>query len=328
MAQFRKLFAENGQRLTLRWTFVWRIVATAGLLFVLWKALGRDGKNLSDVWQSVGFHVTRGEGVWLLVLLVLVPVNWALESRKWQLLVGKVQRITFSESVGSTLAGLLSGLALPAQIGDVVGRVAALKVASRSSAIGAALISGGIQFYAAVFTGIWGAFELWEVLPATGPAKKMVAAALVIIVLAGVLAFAFRKYLVLKLPGNGIWGRVKSSLAVIALYDNAELLTAFAIGLLRYLTYAGQFVAGLLLFGFPMSVPEMAACVSLVLMVKTVLPALNLLGDLGLRGVSAVLIFGIFGIAPDDVLAVTFLIWATNILFPAVFGWFWVWKQA
>ncbi|ODS82431.1 MAG: hypothetical protein ABS46_08800 [Cytophagaceae bacterium SCN 52-12] len=327
MAQFRKLFAEKEQRQGFQWKLLLRTALTLIFLFVLWRILRREDQNLADVRSAVLHHLREGEGIWLFLLLILVPVNWALEALKWQLLVAKVQAISFSEAVGSTLAGLLSGLALPAQVGDVVGRIAALRVTERTKTVGAALVSGGIQFYAAIFAGIWGICRLGEKLKVTGFSEGIFKAGLWLLVLAGLLAFVFRTSLVSKIPPRGLWKRIRSMLEVISRYGNKELLTAFGIGFFRYLTYMAQFVAGLLLFDFPMGIYDMVACVSVVLLVKTVMPAFNLLGDLGLRGISAVFVFGWFGIPPDQVLAVTLLIWFTNILLPALTGLVWIWKR-
>lgn len=280
------------------------------------------------MWQAIGWHLRAGEGKWLLALLALVPVNWALESLKWQMLVSKVQAISFFDALCSTLAGLLSGLALPAQVGDVIGRVAALNMADRARAIGAALVSGGIQFYAAVFGGLWGVVFLWTKLPLRDTSLILLTVLLSLVLLGGVVFFMLRGWLIFKIPDSA-WGmKVRAWLEVIGAYRSRELLSAFGVGVARYLTYLGQFVAGLLLFQFKLSVPEMIACVALILMIKTVMPALNLLGDLGLRGVSAVFIFGGFGMLPGEVLAVTLLIWITNILFPALFGLLLIWLRS
>lgn len=270
----------------------------------------------------------QGEGIWLAGLLLLVPVNWTLESFKWQLLVNKVQKISFGEALTSTLAGLLSGLALPAQVGDVVGRVAALNISKKSKTVGAALISGGIQFYASVFVGLWAIFFLWDRLGIHQMALFVLVSLLCCIVLFGILIFTFRERLFSGVSSNRFLKKVRTSLEVISEYTNGELLKAFGVGMLRYATYLAQFVAGLLLFSFDLSFLEMVSCVALVLMIKTIMPAMNLLGDLGLRGVSAVFVFGKFGVLPEDVIAVTLLIWMTNILFPALFGLFLIWVRS
>ncbi len=328
MAQFRKLLPEKELLAQFPWKIALKLLLTGFFLILLWVLLKKQEQGLRDVLLATLTHLKEGEGIWLCWLLALVPVNWALESLKWQLLVNKIQTISFTDAVCSTLSGLLSGLALPAQIGDVVGRVAALNIAHRSRTIGAAFISGGIQFYAAIFAGLLSLFFLWDRLGAGRASLVMLTLLLGIVVAAGFLMFIFRKPLLAGIPSNGLWRKVRSSLEVINDYSNGELLLAFGIGALRYLTYMAQFVAGLLLFAFELSFIELVSCVALVLMIKTVMPALNLLGDLGLRGVSAVLIFGKFGILPDEIIAVTLLIWVTNILIPALFGLFLIWVRS
>lgn len=327
MAQFKQRLPENKQWGAFRWKILLKFILTVAVLAVLWITLKRQEQDLADVWQVTTEKLTEGRVTWLVWMLVLVPVNWALESRKWQLLVSKVDKISFVMAVRSTLAGLLSGLALPAQIGDVVGRVSVLKIPDRTKTIGAALVSGGIQFYTAVFAGLWATCYAYERIQLSGLAFVTLVSLLFGLILFGFMVFFFRKQLMVKIPPSGGWLRVRSALEIISRYTHSELLVAFGVGSLRYVTYLAQFVAGLLLFEFPLSIPEMAACAALVLMIKTLMPALNLLGDLGLRGVSAVLIFTKFGISPDLVIAVTLLIWVTNILIPALAGLALVWRR-
>ncbi len=328
MVQFRKLLPEKERPAQFPWKIALRLLLTVFFLIVLWAMLKKQEQSLRDVGLATLARLREGEGTWLCWLIVLVPVNWALESFKWQLLVNRVQPISFTDAVSSTLSGLLSGLALPAQVGDIVGRVASLNIANRSKTIGAALISGGIQFYAAIFAGLWGLFFLWDRLGLSRASLVILTLLLGGVVAAGFVIFIFRKPLLARISSNGVWKKVRSSLEVISDYSNRELLMAFGIGALRYLTYLAQFVAGLLLFAFELSFVELVSCVALILMIKTVMPALNLLGDLGLRGVSAVLIFGKFGILPDEIIAVTLLIWVTNILVPALFGLFLTWVRS
>jgi hypothetical protein len=325
MAQFRKLLSENQRLNRFPWKFAGKTLLSLFFLLVLVRALFKNEQSLGDVWEATRTHVQTGKGIWLLTLVALVPVNWALESWKWQLLVNKIQRISFGEAVVSTLAGLLSGLALPAQVGDVVGRVAALQVVGRARTIGAAILSGGIQFYSAIFVGLASVYVLWDKLGVGASSLWLLTGVLWLVAGLGIALFLFRASLLAKLPTKGFLKKVAESLDVISAYGNTELLGAFGVGLLRYFTYLAQFVAGVLLFEFELSVLHAVSCVALILMVKTVLPALNLLGDLGLRGVSAVLVFGQFGILPGEVIAVTLLIWLTNILFPAFVGMILLW---
>src|SRR5690606_1676846 len=97
--------------------------------------------------------------------------------------------------------------------------------------------------YAAVFTGIWGVYRLEERFGVSAFSGNVFKAGLWLLVLAGILAFAFRTSLVSKIPCRGVWKGLRSMLEVISNYGNKELLAAFGVGFFRYLTYVAQFVA-------------------------------------------------------------------------------------
>src|SRR5690606_3564668 len=324
MAQFIKLLPEYKHS----WKSLVRLILTTAVLIALWVTLKKNEQSLSDVWTIVRSKWEVGNTGWLFAMLVLVPVNWALESKKWQMLVSKVMPIPFGEAVKSTLTGLMTGLAMPAQVGEIVGRVGALNIAGRMRTVGAAFISGGIQFYAAVFVGT-GAFFYAESHLMLSPLGYGVLVGLFgAIVLFGLMLFVLRRRLALITPGSGWKERIRSSVEIISIYSNSELLAAFGVGMVRYITYTAQFIAALLFFELPLSPAYMTACAALVLLVKTLLPALNLLGDLGVRGITAVFIFAKFGIQADSAVAVTLLVWATNILLPSLVGLLWLWWGA
>ena len=291
----------------------------------LWMTLKKNEQGLSDVWAISKAKWEAGNTFWLFVMFLLVPLNWALESRKWQMLVSRIVPIRYGEAVKSTLTGLMTGLTMPAQVGEIVGRVGSLPIAGRSRTVGAAFVSGGIQFYAAVFAGIGAFFYASPKLQLSPVVNGLLFTLLAVIVILGVVFFVFRKKLATVKPGTGWRERIRSSVEVISIYRDTELLAAFGVGMIRYVTYTAQFVAALLFFEFPLSPLYMTACAALVLLVKTLLPALNLLGDLGVRGITAVFIFEKFGIQADLAVAVTLLVWATNILLPSLVGLIWLW---
>lgn len=295
------------------------------MIGALWMTLKKNEQGLSDVWAISKAKWEVGNTFWLFAMFLLVPLNWALESRKWQMLVSRIVPIGYGEAVKSTLAGLMTGLTMPAQVGEIVGRIGSLNIAGRSRTVGAAFVSGGIQFYAAVFAGIWAFFYAGPNLQLSPAVNGILLTMLAAIVVLGVVFFVFRKKFATAKAGTGWRERIRTSVEVISIYRDNELLVAFGLGMIRYATYTAQFVAALLFFEFPLSPLYMTACAALVLLVKTLLPALNMLGDLGVRGITAVFIFEKFGIQADLAVAVTLLVWATNILLPSLVGLIWLW---
>ncbi len=318
MTQFIKNLPSSGKIVSKRWLLL-KLFLSIGVLGYLYTALYRDGKgitfgeSLQEVWswQNAGM---------ILLLVALVPVNWALESWKWQRLAAKATPVSYRDAVRSTLAGLLAGLVLPAQVGEVLGRVGALRSSERIKTVGAVLVSGGIQFYVSLAAGAIGFWALRNKLTMPRGVFDAVYVGLLLLVAAGVAAYGFRKQLA-NISSSGVWlQKFRHSLLVVSQYTTKELLTASGIGLLRYGVYTLQFVLALRLFEFPLPVSDLVACVAVLLLAKTVLPTLTVFGDLGIRGLTALYVFGQFDMSAGKVVAVSVWVWVLNIVIPVLIG--------
>lgn len=315
---------EKRNRRNLLW--LGKLAVTLLILSYIYRTFTNEQKGISDVGNVFASILTANHFPIIAFMLFLVPANWALESLKWQKLAQKVAVLSFWEAFRGTLTGLAVGVAAPAQLGDTIGRVAALKSDRRLEAIGAAIVSNGIQFYVSVAAGAVGWFHLQEKLALSPAAKQMLSILLITILLLGVLAVAFRTQLVDWHPKNSTIQKIHSYLRIIGTYTGEELSLAAFYGSLRYLVFLTQFVFALSLFDFPIPPLELASCVSLIFLAKTLIPAVNVLGDLGLREFTALLVFASYGLPAEKVIAATFMVWIVNVLGPILIGIFLIWK--
>ncbi|PWJ59065.1 lysylphosphatidylglycerol synthase-like protein [Dyadobacter jejuensis] len=283
------------------------------------KGLRDIGQSLRQVWNSKHF-------VSISFLLLLVPVNWALESLKWRNLVNKILPMTFRDAFKGTLTGLAVGVALPAQLGDTIGRLGAIQTGQRLQALGAAIISNGIQFYVSIVAGTIGWAVVSPQLPLSMGQKNGIWIVLAVIITLGVLTAIARHRLLLLTKKIPLLKKTTEYLKVIGLYSPMELLWASTLGGARYLVFLTQFLIALSLFQFQLPIYLLASCITLIFLVKTVVPAVNVLGDLGIREFTALFVFKSFNLPIDQLLAATFLIWVVNVLGPIFIGLYLIWK--
>ena len=97
---------------------------------------------------SVGF---------LSMVLLLMPVNWMLESRKWQFLTSSTVAITFKTSLKAVLAGLNTGFITPNRYGEFAGRIFFLPEAHRLTGVLLSFINSVSQSLVVTFFGLIGA---------------------------------------------------------------------------------------------------------------------------------------------------------------------------
>lgn len=263
---------------------------------------------------------------WAVALVLLTPINWGFEALKWQILVRRVEKKTFWEAYQGVLAGVTLGFTLPAQLGDTAGRVLSLRK-NRAAAVGASLVSGGMQFYIAiVFGAIAWAYHLQTVPERNTSTEQLLLALLALMAGLGVVLGVVRRPLIRWTENRLSSVRLAQFWTVAGQYDNQEISLALLAATLRYLIFSLQFYLALRLLGIELPFPIAASGIGLVFLAKTITPAFNLLSDLGVREAASLWVFAPFGILAPVLLTATLTLWLANVLTPVLVGLVWVWK--
>ncbi len=304
-----------------------KLAVTVFVFYYVYTSLGSRDFAFRLLWDRISTVLVKENALLIVVLLGLCPVNWLLESLKWQLLLRRAVKVTLGEAVRGTLAGLAVGLAMPAQLGDTLGRVASVGPASRWMAVGPALVSNGIQFYVSLVAGIGSLYGMKTALPVPAEVLRFLLLILSVLAGAGIAVGVFRKPLTHWETRHRLLKKAKPYLEVIGAYSGRELAAALCLGSLRYLVFTLQFVLALVLFGFDLGWSELFCGAGVIFLVKTLVPALNIIGDLGMREFTALLVFQQYGIDPLQVVAATLTVWAVNIPGPALAGLAEIWKR-
>ncbi|GAB3568525.1 hypothetical protein GCM10027578_21200 [Spirosoma luteolum] len=302
-----------------------KIAVFAGLLayigHVLWQQ-PFDWVVVQRQWRTVD-----DPACWAMALLLLTPINWGFEALKWQLLIRRVEAVSLADAYQGVLAGLTLGFALPAQLGDTTGRVLSLRSAGRGAAVGASLVSGGMQFYVALVAGGLAWWQYLRVVPARQTATSAWLLGLVLALSAlGIVFGLVRRPLLQGLANRPRLRRWSGYWTIAVAYSNAELAKALVAATLRYVVFAGQFYLALRLTGIVLPVDLAVSGIGLVFLVKTITPAFNLLSDLGVREAAALWVFAPAGLPAPVLLTATLTLWLVNVLLPVLTGLLWVWR--
>lgn len=263
---------------------------------------------------------------WAIGLFLLTPVNWGFEALKWQILLQRVEKTSFWDACRGVLAGVSLGFALPAMLGDTAGRVLSLR-SHRAEAVGASLVSGGMQFYVAlVFGTVAWAHHLTVVPERNTPTGQWLLGVLVALSLGGVVFGLIRRQLVRWLEKRSVLRRFADYWNVAGLYSDREIGLALGVAALRYVIFSVQFYVALRFVGLILPNRISASGIGLVFLVKTVTPAFNLLSDLGVREAASLWVFAPFAWPAPVLLMATLTLWIANILTPVLVGLIWVWQ--
>ncbi|MHC2992645.1 hypothetical protein OB13_14030 [Pontibacter sp. HJ8] len=262
----------------------------------------------------------------LLLSALLIPVNWGLEAWKWQLLGQKVEKISYLRAFRAVMVGLTLGFITPNRLGDYAGRVLELKSKARLEAIGAVFIGRFCQLVATVLVGSLGLLYFllrlyWAAYPAI--CLSMIFLLLVLNVALLLLLFNARAMVAL-VAAVGPLRKLVKYLAIMSSYTFGEMYRVLLLSLGRYFIFLLQFILLLILFEVRLCPVEYISGVSATFFLKSIVPSVSLLSDLGVRELSAMYLFGLLGQDRLQVLSASLSLWLLNIAVPSAVGLFFV----
>lgn len=270
--------------------------------------------TLRQIWET--------KGVALFLAVTLLPVNWGVEAYKWQYLSKKLEKTSFLEAYRAVLVGLTLGFVTPNRMGDYAGRILSLHQPHRADAIGAILLGRLCQLYATVLVGSGAIayFTFKYYVPLASPAGFSICLALLLLngwALALLFSFHWAVALLTRVSFLRKWVHYFS---VMGTYSPAELTRVLLVSGARYGVFMAQFVALLWAFGVHLTAEEYVWGVGATFLLKSAVPSINALADIGMRELSAMHFFGLMGQDTLLVLGASLTLWTLNIALPSFLG--------
>ncbi len=273
--------------------------------------------------------------------LVLVFVNWGIETSKWQYLIRKIEKVPYLKSYKAVLSGVAISSFTPNRIGEFLGRVFILEKANRVEGILITILGSISQFLVTFILGATGIAIFVMIFKdlitdELGISDDLfiylyLALALITIALFAFLLMLFLKVSAVKdfvnrLIGNS-WKKLKKYTKVFNLYQFRELLKVLGYSLLRYIVFTLQFYLMLKIFGVNLPLIPGFIMISIILFAITIIPTIAI-AELGIRGSVALFIIGTYleshGVSDFNldlgIIAASSGIWLINLAVPALIG--------
>lgn len=259
--------------------------------------------------------------LWLLLTLVLLPLNWLLESVKWRELISDLEQISLARSLQTILSGITTGFFTPNRIGEYPGRAVFLHSGSRVPAIALGFVGSLAQTLAILVCGVPATMlfffknsysnqlssnALWVFFAVSG---------LLLIILYCCLPIISNHCLRCSIKSE----KVHNTLEALKAMSAKKLLTVFLLSLIRYTVFCMQFFFVLRFFGVQLSVTEAFIGIATNYLFVTFTPSIAL-SEAAIRGSYAIIFIGAF---TDNVLAVAaagITLWIINYCLPMIIG--------
>ncbi len=295
--------------------------------------------DLSSFLKSIE-AVTRAKnfGTLSVIVILLLPLNLLLESRKWQFLMQKLEKVSMMRAFKAVLAGISVSVFLPNRVGDYLGRVFILKKADRLQATLATILGSMAQLLTTILFGLISvAFFLDHWIKLDSSLNRWAFAGLLfsIIMVSVILIFAFLNFSVFSVLLKKISGRTYNKIAhyaeVFSWYSARELFYVLVISVLRYLVFSMQFFLLLKIFQIPIGYLHAMMIIGFIYLLMSIIPTIAL-SEIGVRGSVSIYAFSLFfgATVPEaldgQIVAASSALWLLNLALPALSGLFFIFK--
>jgi len=281
-------------------------------------------QQTKQLWQQA---FSQQNKPYIIALFILMCINWAIESRKWQILVKTVQHISYFTAVKGVLSGLSFSLFAPNGIGDYFGRIVYMKEGNRLRSIALTFVGSISQILVTFVAGLVGLVYLqntaWQALPqAQGFTGFWVTAMIYMIAMTtAVVAFIYYRLswlttLVEKIP---FVYKYKFLIESLEGFHWKELTRILALSVIRFVVFIVQYLLMLHIFNVQMHWFDAVCTTSVLFLVLAVLPTIPV-ADLGIRGETGIQLFGILSKNTGGIVFTAAGIWLLNIIIPAIVG--------
>jgi MFS family permease len=291
-------------------------------------AIYRQVQHQSDLHESWNFirDSFTGTQSWKIILVVLLmALQWAVEARKWQLLAARIQPVSFGEACRSVLAGQALAFNTPNRLGEPVGRVVFLGEGNRLRGIALSVTGSVAQLLITFLAGLAGLLYLrLVILPTTQPGRMPLlynGFVLGVTVATGLLLLLYY-----RLAWVAKWivkwrftSRHRYLVDELGRFHWQELTRFLLLSAGRYVLFMVQYVLLLQVFKVHVSVIETACLVSVMFLVIAIIPTIAF-AELGFRGQISLQLFGLVSANSLGIIATTAGIWIINLVIPAIAG--------
>lgn len=303
-------------------SIIFKAVFVLLLAWILYRhtRLNPEGLNWSLLFSGSRL---REHGHWLLLAAVLVPVNWAAETLKWQCFLRAYSQVSFLRAFAAVLSGVSVSLFTPNRIGEYGGRILALDAGAAWGAAISTVLGSLCQWVALLAGGAIGAYVIAAQFTDTAP--FILRSFLMLgLGLSAVLAFAlFNVGLAAGAARKIPWRKPRlwwmRRLAALRRYDNRSIAAALGWAALRYGVYCLQYYLLLRFFGIQVPAGMAAAGIAAIFLAQTSIPLPPLAGLLA-RGELALAVWGQFTAETAGILAAAYGLFILNLSLPSLVG--------
>ncbi len=300
------------------------------LLYSIYRQIQRQPN-----WEQSFYQIRQafdGAAVWkLAAVLGLMVINWGLEAKKWQLVIKRLQPISWIKCLKAVFTGTTLAFFTPNRMGEYMGRVLYIDEGKRIQAVSLTIVSSMGQLLVTLVVGVVGLLVIRSELQvgassslaSSGSAVFWLNAVLYVSLLAAcflTLLYFRLSWLIRLIERIPRIERFTRHVRVLDNFNATMLLQILSLSLARYLVFTIQYYFLFDVFGVEMNGWQVFWSVSVVFLVLAIVPTIALVTELGVRWKTSVEVVQLFSSNIVGIVATSLAIWIINLVIPALIG--------
>jgi len=280
----------------------------------------KDDKNLREFGNLVAGLSRSKVIITMSAVVVLMFVNWVLESLKWWRLTRLLSPMSVWKAIESVFCGLTWAIFTPNRIGEYGGRVMFLPNRKRIHGIFAMAVG---SFGQNVVTNVLGASALiWFLYTYLHLGLIIMAGitSMALVLILSMLIFYFHiKWMVALLNSIKFLTKYHRFFNIMGKYKAAELVSIMWFCLGRFLVFTFQYYLIIHLLVPQVPILQMTLIMFVFFFISSAIPSLDLL-DIGVRSFTAGTLFSYVTHQTTAIVVAVSLIYIINLVIPAILG--------
>ncbi len=251
------------------------------------------------------------------LVLLIMPINWGIESFKWQLITNATESISFKTAVKSVFSGICLGNLAPGRAMEFLAKIYFFKAENKPTVTVLHFINGMFQMLITITMGI-------IAVACKANENKQHTALVYIIIFGGVLliigfclAILNVNFIQKKLVFLKWFNQFKEGNSIV--FSKKLLMSLVSLSIIRYAVFTTQFYLIYSAFTPNISVTQTFIGIAAYFMLTSVIPMISVIEP----AIRAAIALFVFNNAADNsvtiVLTSTFL-WLINVIMPSLLG--------
>jgi len=295
--------------------FIW-------LVFSIYRQINSQ-QHLEAWWSNIKASLQSAKVIYLIIVILLVPVNWGIEAVKWKLSINPIYPIRFWEAFKAVLSGVSFSVTMPNRVGEYLGRMLYLPDGNRLKTISITLMGSISQLLITLIAGTVGFIYLKDYLLHSGTINSLwyrfILVGLIIVMLILTLFYfqisALERLMERWLKNNRYLYLVQS----LHWFDGQLLGRLLLLSLARYSIFVIQYVLLFNLFEVYVPLDLQINTMGVIFLALAIIPSIALV-EVVLRGEVSLTLMGLFTTNSLGIGLTSVSIWLINLVLPAIIG--------